>query len=103
MRSGKGRKTVTSCAGARRAKPRKYMTTLGGALNVMTNAWGVMEKINGTPLPFAYVALLRPFLRSDTLSQKIVLIGSDYARLCDHLCLWLLAATVRESATTAAA
>ena len=33
----------------------------------------------------AVFALLRPFLRSDTLSQKLVLVGSDYARLCDHL------------------
>ena len=32
------------------------------SINRMTNAWGVMEKINGTPLPFAYVALLRSFL-----------------------------------------
>ena len=32
----------------------------------------------------AVFALLRPFLRADTLSQKIVLVGSKYSRLCEH-------------------
>lgn len=33
----------------------------------------------------AVFALLKPFLKNDALSQKIVLVGSNYARLREHL------------------
>ena len=30
--------------------------------STLTGAWGAMERVNATPLPFAYVAHLRTFL-----------------------------------------
>jgi putative membrane protein len=35
---------------------------LSDSINVLTSAWGAMERINATPLPFVYVAHLRTFL-----------------------------------------
>ena len=35
---------------------------LSDAINTLTGAWGAMERINGTPLPFVYVAHLRSVL-----------------------------------------
>lgn len=35
---------------------------LNGHLDTLTGAWGAMERINGTPLPYAYVVHLRTFL-----------------------------------------
>ena len=35
---------------------------LAASINTLTGAWGAMERINGTPLPFVYVAHLRTFL-----------------------------------------
>ena len=31
-------------------------------IDTLTGAWGAMERINATPLPFAYVVHLRTFL-----------------------------------------
>jgi len=49
---------------------REHVNTSGGAvyrqlndeIDALTGAWGAMERINSTPLPFAYVAHLRTFL-----------------------------------------
>ena len=35
---------------------------LSDAINTLTGAWGAMERINGTPLPFVYVVHLRSVL-----------------------------------------
>lgn len=35
---------------------------LNEQIDVLTGAWGAMERINGTPLPFVYVVHLRTFL-----------------------------------------
>ena len=35
---------------------------LCSSINLLTGAWGAMDRINGTPLPFVYVAHLRTFL-----------------------------------------
>jgi len=39
-----------------------YARQLNEQIDVLTGAWGAMERINATPLPFVYVVHLRTFL-----------------------------------------
>lgn len=54
-----GGRVASGLAQAGRAQLYKQ---LNEQIDTLTGAWGAMERINGTPLPFAYVAHLRTFL-----------------------------------------
>jgi len=52
------------------------LRSVEASIGILTGAMGAMERINSTPLPFAYVAHLRTFLVLYLLGLPIALYGS---------------------------
>ena len=50
------------CGGLTAAARAQLYKHLNEQIDTLTGAWGAMERVNATPLPFAYVAHLRTFL-----------------------------------------
>ncbi|KAL3936131.1 MAG: hypothetical protein SGBAC_008486 [Bacillariaceae sp.] len=53
---------ASECAGASSNKQALLYRQLNQQIDILTGAWGAMERINLTPLPFVYVVHLRTFL-----------------------------------------
>lgn len=53
---------ASEIAGASSSKQAMLYRQLNESIDILTGAWGAMERINLTPLPFVYVAHLRTFL-----------------------------------------
>ncbi|CAJ1958264.1 unnamed protein product [Cylindrotheca closterium] len=53
---------ASESAGASPSKQALLYRQLNEQIDILTGAWGAMERINLTPLPFVYVAHLRTFL-----------------------------------------
>ena len=81
------------CAQADAALRAVIFRSLNAQIDTLTGAWGAMERINATPLPFAYVVHLRTFL-------VLYLLAWNLEALALHSCRRLLRRSHTELVST---